>query len=46
MAHGCENRIVGVREAQAEYGKCYLGVVDGKVDKRAWRADICPGLVL
>ena len=37
---------MGVRAAQAEHGKSYLRVIDREVDRIAWRADICPALVL
>jgi hypothetical protein len=36
----------GVRVAQEEHSKLYLGVIDKEVDKIAQRVDICPALVL
>ena len=37
---------MGVRVAQVQHGKSYLGVIDSEVDRIAWSVDTCPALVL
>lgn len=36
---------MGVRVAQVQHGKSYLGVIDSEVDRIAWSVDIYPALV-
>jgi hypothetical protein len=44
--HDYQSWPVGVREAQAELGKLYHGVIDREVDKIAQKVDTWPVLML